>query len=27
LPSTVVLCEKDGYKILRQGVVKLWKKF
>lgn len=23
LPSTVILCEKDNYKILRQGVVKL----
>ena len=23
LPSTVVLCEKEGYKVLRQGVIKL----
>ena len=22
-PSTVILCQKDGYKILRQGVIKL----
>jgi len=25
IPSTVILCEKENYKILRQGVIKLWK--
>ena len=24
LPSTVILCEKEGFKVLRQGAVKLW---
>lgn len=25
VPSTVILCEKESYKILRQGAIKLWK--
>ena len=25
IPSTVILCQKDEYKILRQGAIKLWK--
>lgn len=25
IPSTVILCEKNNYKILRQGAIKLWR--
>jgi len=27
IPSTVILCQKESYKILRQGTIKLWKKY